>query len=89
MKATWLLPGSVGCCVLAVPAYAAQLDSWQFNPDTHVLEFTTTGGVSPRVHVLERPTRVVIDLPQTQWPTGRDIQNIARGAGAPGTGSPV
>ena len=79
MKATWLLPGSVGCCVLAVPAYAAQLDSWQFNPDTHALEFTTTGGVSPRVHILERPTRVVIDLPQTQWPTGRDIQNIARG----------
>ena len=79
MKTTWLLPGSVGCCVLAVPAYAAQLNSWQFHPDTYVLEFTTIGGVSPQVQVLERPTRVVIDLPRTQWPTGRDIQNVSRG----------
>ncbi|MEN9216402.1 MAG: AMIN domain-containing protein [Gloeomargarita sp. HHBFW_bins_162] len=79
MKTTWILPGSVGCFLLAVPAHAARLSHWQFNPDTHVLELTTESGTQPRIQVLAQPTRVVIDLPQTQWPVGREIQNMQRG----------
>ncbi|WP_247218512.1 peptidoglycan DD-metalloendopeptidase family protein [Synechococcus sp. C9] len=79
MKTTWILPGAGGCLLLAVPAQAAQLDHWQFNPDTHLLELRTASPTSPQVQVLAQPTRVVIDLPNTQWPAGRDIQNFQRG----------
>lgn len=78
-KTTWILPSSVGCLLLAVPAQAAQLNRWQFNPDTHLLELTTESAAQPQVQVLAQPTRVVIDLPNTQWPVGREIQNFQRG----------
>ncbi|MEN9218399.1 MAG: AMIN domain-containing protein [Gloeomargarita sp. DG_2_bins_126] len=79
VKPTWILPGSVGFALLAVPAQAARLNHWQFNPDTHLLELTTESPTAPQVLILEQPTRVVIDLPHTQWPVGREIQNFQRG----------
>lgn len=79
MKSAWILPGSVGLSLLAVPAHAARLQQWHFNPDVHVLEFTTDGVAQPRVQVLSQPTRVVIDLPQTLWPAGREVRHWQRG----------
>lgn len=79
MKLTWILPGSVGLSLLAVPAHATRLQQWQFNPDTHLLEFTADGDIQPQVQILSQPTRVVIDLPQTLWPAGREIRNWQRG----------
>lgn len=59
-------------------AVAALLTNWQFDPATNQLEFTLPEGATPRYSVLEQPTRILIEIPDTQvgtdttqlYPTG-------------------
>lgn len=60
-----VLPTLAGLLMLATPAEAARLKSWQFQANQNRLSFTTTGGVQPRAQLLANPTRLVIDLPGT------------------------
>ncbi|BAU10585.1 hypothetical protein LEP3755_10700 [Leptolyngbya sp. NIES-3755] len=51
---------------LAAPATAAPLENWRFDPNTNQLEVTVPAGVKPRYSLLAQPTRIVLDLPETQ-----------------------
>jgi N-acetylmuramoyl-L-alanine amidase len=49
--------------LLALPAQAAKLESWKFDPRENRLEFITDEGVQPKAQLILNPTRLVIDLP--------------------------
>lgn len=52
--------------LLTSPAEASQLRFWQFNAQQNQLVFRTEGEVQPRAELIQNPTRLVIDLPDTQ-----------------------
>lgn len=47
----------------AVPANAANFESWRFDANQNQLEFSTDGEVQPEAQLMYEPTRLVIDLP--------------------------
>jgi N-acetylmuramoyl-L-alanine amidase len=49
--------------VAAVPAEAARLQSWRFDPTANRLDFATDESIQPRVQLLPNPVRLVVDLP--------------------------
>ncbi|MEO0377445.1 MAG: N-acetylmuramoyl-L-alanine amidase [Cyanobacteria bacterium P01_A01_bin.17] len=67
MRPYWFIPSLLGLLLAALPAHAGgRLLKWQFDQDERQLEIVTETGVSPRAHLVPDPTRVVIDLPNTQ-----------------------
>ncbi len=77
----WLGSISLGLIVWARPGLANQLDYWRFNPAMSRLEIVTEGTVRPRVQLISNPTRLVVDLPNTQFgrpKTQRSIGNFVR-----------
>jgi N-acetylmuramoyl-L-alanine amidase len=46
---------------------AAKLDSWRFDGNQNRLEINTNGAVQPKAQLIYGPTRLVIDLPGTQF----------------------
>ncbi len=58
--------GTLSALVIVAPARAATLQTWSFDAQTNQLVFTTDAGVTPTAQMLFNPTRVVIDLPNTQ-----------------------
>jgi N-acetylmuramoyl-L-alanine amidase len=69
MESHWLASGVLGtlsAVVIAAPARAATLQYWWFDAQANQLVFTTDAGVQPRAQMVFGPTRVVIDLPNTQ-----------------------
>ncbi|WP_448597138.1 AMIN domain-containing protein [Thermoleptolyngbya sp.] len=49
----------------AVPVQASTLTQWRFDPASTQLEVTVPAGVTPRTFLLAQPTRIVMDLPNT------------------------
>lgn len=73
MASRWLTLGltsgalaTLGALVVAAPARAATLQYWWFDAQTNQLVFTTDSQVQPRAQLLVNPTRIVVDLPNTQ-----------------------
>ncbi|MBW4483659.1 MAG: N-acetylmuramoyl-L-alanine amidase [Tildeniella torsiva UHER 1998/13D] len=73
MESRWLTLGftsgalaTLGALVVAAPARAATLQYWWFDAQTNQLVFTTDSQVQPRAQLLVNPTRIVVDLPNTQ-----------------------
>lgn len=56
----------MGAVVMVAPARAATLQYWWFDAQTNQLTFTTDAAVQPQAQLLLSPTRVVVDLPNTQ-----------------------
>ncbi|MEO1432286.1 MAG: serine hydrolase [Cyanobacteria bacterium J06633_8] len=52
--------------LLSSPLNAANFQSWHFNPTRNQLNLTTDSGVQPRAFLINNPTRLVIDLPDTK-----------------------
>lgn len=52
--------------LLSSPLNAANFQSWHFNPTRNQLNLTTDSGVQPKAFLINNPTRLVIDLPDTQ-----------------------
>lgn len=71
-----VLPTLASMLLLASPATAASLESWQFESNQNRLSFTTAGGVQPRAQLLANPTRLVIDLPGTTIGRSRRSQYL-------------
>lgn len=62
-----LLGTSVLACALVAPtpmarAQTPELRSWEYDPYTHELQVTVPPGVTPQYFVLTEPTRVVLDV---------------------------
>jgi N-acetylmuramoyl-L-alanine amidase len=69
MGSRWLVSGTLGtlsALVMVAPARAATLQYWWFDAQTNQLVFTTDAGVQPQAQLLFGPTRIVVDLPNTQ-----------------------
>lgn len=69
MESKWLISGmlaTLGTLVVVAPARAATLQHWWFDAQTNQLVFTTDSEVQPQAQLLANPTRIVIDLPNTQ-----------------------
>jgi N-acetylmuramoyl-L-alanine amidase len=56
----------MGVVLFSLPAGAANLERWRFDADQNRLIFNTDETVQPRVQLIANPTRLVIDLPDTQ-----------------------
>ncbi len=65
MKLHWLLSGMLGVLLLGLPANAGKLIFWEFQSQNNRLAFTTDEGVEPQVKLVDNPTRLVIELPET------------------------
>jgi len=96
VKLHWLLPGTVGTVgtilILSSPVLAAKLESWRFDANKNRLEINTKGGVQPQAQLIFNPTRLVIDLPGTEFgqkqltqPVGGAIRAIRVGQFNPQT----
>ncbi|MGB3136447.1 MAG: N-acetylmuramoyl-L-alanine amidase [Nodosilinea sp.] len=73
MESRWLTLGftsgalaTLGALVTAAPVRAATLQYWWFDTQSNQLVFTTDSEVEPRAQLLVSPTRIVVDLPNTQ-----------------------
>ncbi|MEM9977683.1 MAG: AMIN domain-containing protein, partial [Cyanobacteria bacterium P01_D01_bin.2] len=55
--------GIVGAALIALPADAANLQFWRFDPQQNRLTFTTDTQIRPSAQLIFNPTRLVIDLP--------------------------
>ncbi|NJR67420.1 MAG: N-acetylmuramoyl-L-alanine amidase [Synechococcales cyanobacterium CRU_2_2] len=69
----------LGVLVFSLPAEAARLLRWRFNPAQNRLEFTTDGQIQPRAQLIFDPTRIIVDLPGTRL--GRAMVKEAVGNG--------
>jgi N-acetylmuramoyl-L-alanine amidase len=68
VKLHWLLPSTiVTAFILSSPAHAAKLNSWRFDRAQNRLEITTEGAVQPKAQLVFNPTRLVVDLPGTEF----------------------
>lgn len=65
MRYHWLLLSYLGILLWAAPADAGTLLSWRFDQGQNRLTFTTDKRVQPKAKLIQNPTRLVIDLPQT------------------------
>ncbi|HLO46819.1 MAG TPA: AMIN domain-containing protein, partial [Kamptonema sp.] len=69
-----LIATFVTATVVAMPigqqqATAALLTNWQFDPGTNQLEVMLPDGITPKFSLLNEPTRIVVDLPNTEVAT--------------------
>lgn len=87
MKLHWLGSGTVlATLMLSSPVRAGKLQSWHFNPNRNSLEINTSESVQPKAQLVFNPTRLVIDLPGTDFSrpqlrqaVGGKIRNIRVG----------
>jgi len=93
VKLHWLLTGTIGTIfLLSSPTLAARLESWRFDAQQNRLEFNTLGTVQPKAQLIFNPTRLVIDLPDTNFgrpqltqPVGGTVRSIRVGQFDPQT----
>jgi N-acetylmuramoyl-L-alanine amidase len=93
VKLHWLLTGTIGTIfLLSSPTLAAKLESWRFDAQQNRLEFNTLGAVQPQAQLIFNPTRLVIDLPDTNFgrsqltqPVGGRVRSIRVGQFDPQT----
>ncbi len=79
MKLHWLLSGTfVTVFMLSSRVNAASLESWRFDSSQNQLEIITDGTVQPQAQLAFNPTRLVIDLPGTQF----EQKQVTQPAGA-------
>lgn len=62
---------TVAAVVITLPigqrqAAAALLTNWLFDPGTNQLEVMLPEGITPKFSLLDQPTRIVVDLPDTE-----------------------
>jgi N-acetylmuramoyl-L-alanine amidase len=75
----WLLPVTVATTtvfMLQSQAQAAKLQFWRFDASQNQLEINTEGPVQPKAQLLFSPTRLVIDLPGTDFGRSQLIQQV-------------
>ncbi|WP_246564278.1 N-acetylmuramoyl-L-alanine amidase [Leptothoe spongobia] len=71
--------GILGAVLIALPADAANLQFWRFDQQESRLTFTTDTQVRPKAQLIFNPTRLVIDLPETQVTSSNTRQRLQEG----------
>ncbi|WP_322744900.1 N-acetylmuramoyl-L-alanine amidase [Leptolyngbya ectocarpi] len=71
--------GILGAVLIALPADAANLQFWRFDQQQNRLTFTTDTQVRPTAQLIFNPTRLVIDLPDTQVTSSTTRQRLQAG----------
>ncbi len=66
----------VAALVIVAPVRAATLQYWAFDAQTNQLVFTTDSEIQPRAQLLINPTRIVVDLPNTQMGSTGTSQTV-------------
>ncbi|NES82914.1 MAG: AMIN domain-containing protein [Moorea sp. SIO2B7] len=81
-QSKWLSLVGVVILTLNLSSYsalAAILKGWRFDPRKNQLEFTIEQGTTPNHFLLQEPTRIVVDLPNTELGTDERQQNYSAG----------
>ncbi|BAZ42673.1 peptidoglycan glycosyltransferase [Calothrix sp. NIES-4101] len=65
MKLRFLLLSVASIGLLSFPANASRLESWYFDQAQNQLNITTESAVQPKAFLIKNPTRLVLDLPNT------------------------
>jgi N-acetylmuramoyl-L-alanine amidase len=79
VKTHWLVPGTfvtTSLLMVSSPAQAAKLQSWRFDANQNRLEINTQGSVQPQAQLVFNPTRLVIDLPGTDFGRPQLTQSV-------------
>ena len=79
MESKWLASGALatlGALVMVAPARAATLQYWWFDAQANQLVFTADSEVQPQAQLLVNPTRIVVDLPNTQLGSTNTNQSV-------------
>ncbi|HLO87575.1 MAG TPA: N-acetylmuramoyl-L-alanine amidase [Nostocaceae cyanobacterium] len=77
MKLHWLIPSTFGTIfMLSSPAWAAKLESWRFDSNQNQLEINTSSATQPQAQLIFNPTRLVIDLPNTNFGRPQVTQTV-------------
>jgi len=76
VKLRWFLLSLFSFFLYADPAKAGDLINWNFNASSNRLTFSTNEGVQPRAMLVPNPTRLVIDLPGTDFGRPRVNQTV-------------
>ncbi|MEM7062872.1 MAG: N-acetylmuramoyl-L-alanine amidase [Cyanobacteria bacterium P01_B01_bin.77] len=71
--------GVLGAVLIALPADAANLQFWRFDQQQNRLTFTTDTQVRPTAQLIFNPTRLIIDLPDTQVTSSTTRQRLQAG----------
>jgi N-acetylmuramoyl-L-alanine amidase len=79
VRSNWLLPSIFSCVMVSLPASAAEILTWQFNPTENRIDFTTSAAVRPSAQLLGSPARLVIDLPDTTLNKPTASQSLSNG----------
>jgi N-acetylmuramoyl-L-alanine amidase len=65
--------------MMSLPASAADLMSWQFDPTENRVDFVTNTAVKPSAQLLANPSRLVVDLPDTSFNRPTAAQTLSNG----------
>jgi N-acetylmuramoyl-L-alanine amidase len=79
VRSNWLLPSIFSFVMVSLPASAAEILAWQFNPTENRIDFTTSAAVKPSAQLLGGPARLVIDLPDTTLNKPTASQSLSNG----------
>ncbi len=79
MRSNWLLPSVFSFVMVSLPASAAEILAWQFNPTENRIDFTTSAAVRPSAQLLGSPARLAIDLPDTTLNKPTTSQSLNNG----------
>ena len=58
--------GAIAAITITLPAQAAVLNDWSFDPATRQLQVTLPTGIDPNFLLLAEPARIILNLPNTQ-----------------------
>lgn len=61
-----LVTGAIAALTITLPAQAAVLNDWSFDPATRQLQVTLPTGIAPNFLLLAEPARIILNLPNTQ-----------------------
>ena len=80
MRYNWLLPSVISVAMVSpLPATASEILSWQFNTIENRIDFNTSSAVKPEAQILANPSRLIVDLPDTQLKQPTSSQTLSNG----------
>ena len=77
-RSFWFFSSLVSALLVANPAKAANLESWEFDTSHNRLDIVTDEAIQPIAQLIANPSRLVIDLPGTHFGRPRAEQLIGQ-----------